>query len=508
MIEKININSVNTNNKPIKKQPQFKGAADLILGGIQMCESNPMVNVAVLDLSTAIIPRTVVEGQTNIFAGMEAFRREASGLIINCMIPGLIVAGIAKGIQGLIMGNKTQMGSCLANEDTINLVKKYWTEINKNPEYKTPEQRVHKTFENILHDTKGIDGEKTVDFADYMPHFETTIKKYTKSVIDGNVSAKELKEAYQEIAKQTFATENIMIGKDAKGYFSQNLKAVLDNTAGILKDLTKGKNINVESFARKAIKLLNTKSLLGMAVILPIAVSAQPINRWITAKTSGKKGAPIYKDFSQTKCKELSKKDKAALFRQKLISVGSMIGVAILSMGFKLPNMKVLQFSGLFPTMDQARIISTATFASRMMASEDKNDLREATFRDIATFSSFYFLGDYVAKGVASLIQKHNPKYTLINVKKPLKPNANIIDKIIHWTKDTALKSSDEVHAIAKDSSPKAAEAAIKSAKNMRAACQLANIAFSLISLGIVIPKLYRHKTEKEHKKELDNVKA
>ena len=44
-----------------------------------------------------------------------------------------------------------------------------------------------------------------------------------------------------------------------------------------------------------------------------------------------------------------------------------MIGTALLSM-MKKPSMNMLEFKGMFPTMDQARIISTATFASRMSA--------------------------------------------------------------------------------------------------------------------------------------------
>lgn len=511
MINKINTNSVNSGNKPYKSQPQFKGAIDgaiggAILSGLQMCEQVPMINVAVLDLSTAIVPRTVVEGQTNPYAGFEAFRRESSGLIINCMIPGLIVAGIAKTIQSGIMGGKTQLGDCLANEDTIKLVTKYWDEASK-IEGLDDRAKVKHTITSILKDTKGVDGHKTVDFNAEGMDFEASVETLTNKALGQEISKKDLNAAYQGIAKQTHATENIKIGKEATEYFSQNLESVLKNSTGILRDLVSGtgKGMTVETFAEKATKLVNAKSLLGMGVIIPLALSAQPINRWITAKSAGKKGAPIYKDFSETQSKDLSGKEKAALFRQKLISVASIAGVAFLSMGCKLPKMKVLQFSSLFPTMDQARIISTATFASRMMASEDKNDLREATFRDIATFSSFYFLGDYVAKGLASLIEKTtNGKYSLINVKTPIKDKANFLDKLWHWTKDTALKSSDEVYGIVKEgATPEAIEAATKKAQQMRSLCQLGNIVFSLAALGIIIPKMYRGKTSREREKEL-----
>lgn len=85
-----------------------------------------------------------------------------------------------------------------------------------------------------------------------------------------------------------------------------------------------------------------------------------------------------------------------------------MWGVAALSMLMDRPSLKMFQFKNIFPTMDQARIISAATFSSRLAAAEDKNELHENTIRDIATFSSFYFLGDYAAKGIATFLEKHN----------------------------------------------------------------------------------------------------
>ena len=69
MINKVelgNINSKNTNpNKYYvgqkRQNTSFTGLSDLALKGIQLCESKPMVNVTVLDLSTAILPRTFFE---------------------------------------------------------------------------------------------------------------------------------------------------------------------------------------------------------------------------------------------------------------------------------------------------------------------------------------------------------------------------------------------------------------------------------------------------------------
>lgn len=492
MINRIDKNSVNSSVRPLaNSRPQFSGAIDgAILAGIQACERNPMINVAVLDLATAIVPRTIVEGEANPYAGLEAFRRESSGLIVNCMIPSAIVWAIAKGIQNPIMGKGSSLASCWADTNTINLVKNHWNEakdVTKAGGYAGQKAQAYSTIKSIFDNTKGIDGDKSIDFS--KKELNKEIKELTELAFKEKITKedkKALKKIYQSIAEKTHATENLKI-KGFEGFFSQNLESIVENTPKLLKELIKGKNANVETFAQKAIHLVNRKSLLGFLVVLPLAVSMQPLNRWLTEKSSGRKGAPIYKDFTENGNRELTKKEKSDLFKQKLISVGSMVGVMLLSMGGKL---KGLQFKGKFPTMDQARIISTATFASRMLASQDKNDLREATIRDIATFASFYFLGDYVAKGTASLIEKTSKgKIKLINNLKELKPNANSWDKLVHWTKNTAIKSSHEVVG--------------KAATNMRSVCQLSNIIFSLVTLGIIIPKIYKNQTYKKREAEL-----
>ena len=124
MISKISSvdNRKNTPNwDASEKQPAFKGVGDALLRGVQMCEEMPMLNVSVLDLSTAIIPRTIIETkESNAYAGMEAFRRESSGLIVNCLLPSFIVMGMAALLQksGLAHGIKG-MSNVWANGESL-----------------------------------------------------------------------------------------------------------------------------------------------------------------------------------------------------------------------------------------------------------------------------------------------------------------------------------------------------------------------------------------------------
>lgn len=520
MIEKVSLSSVNKKNTPqwdnSCKNPSFNGIGSGIIAGVQMCEKYPMLNVTALDLSTAIVPRTIIETkESNGHAGFEAFRRESSGLFVNCLLPSFIVMGIAKLVQSPLMGDfcrkgKSSLVNTWANSDSIDKIHKFYNEAQGS----TKEEKIYNTFRNQLGSLVGVDGKETKDFAgifqipkDQYGNFagkaanekvHNALNTLTEAVLSDEHNSKKVAEAYRAIVEETHIAENIKFKGD-RAFFSNNLESVCDDTVKMLRGVVKENITDADMLARyfkKAKKLVNVKSIAGLGVIIPLAISMQPINRWITHKTSGKKGAPIYKDFNQqTEHKELTPKEKNELLAQKFISIGSMIGVTGLSMFMDRPVWKnILQFKGLFPTMDQARIISTATFASRMGAAEDRNELREATVRDIATFASFYFLGDYVAKGIATFLEKKNDGVHLINRLKENGKDANALQKLWNWAKHTSLKSSDEL-VTAKD-------------KRLRTICQIGNIAFSLLSLGVFIPIYTRSKTNKKHAEELAKLNA
>ena len=525
MLEKVSLASINRNNNnntprkgnDAQKNPAFNGGlADLPILLVQQCEKQPMVNVSVLDLSTAIIPRTIVETkESNSYAGFEAFRRESSGLIVNCLIPSFIVMGVASLLQRPIMSgfHKANLINTWANGDSIDKIHKFYHEANG----ATQEEKIYNTFRNELGSLSGVDAHATKYFDEILDikkdkngnfvgkigneKVHNAVNEFVKLTQSDKYSSKQFKKAYRDIVEETLVAENIKFHGD-KGYFSNNLESLCEDTVKMLRGVVKENITDADKLTKyfnKAKRLVNWKSIGGLGIIIPLAISMQPINRWITRKTSGRKGAPIYKDFNKdTEHKELTPKEKRELLAQKFISIGSMIGVCGLSMFMDRPVLKnIFQFKGIFPTMDQARIISTATFASRMGASEDKNELREATVRDIATFSSFYFLGDYVAKGIATFLEHKHKKegVHLINrLKEAPDKDANMFKKFWHWAKHTSLKSSDEL--------------ATHNDKRLRTICQIGNIVFSLLALGVFIPLYTRSKTNKKHAAELAKLEA
>lgn len=529
MINKVELGSVKNNRTPKyvsqknKGQTSFTGLGSLALKGIQKCEESPMINVAVLDLSTAILPRTFFETfigskkkdengnetherKLNIMGGFEAFRREGSGLLINCMIPSFIVMGAAKLLNRPIMGafNKSNLTRSWANGDTINCVSKYYT----NAQGASKEDRVFSTLKSMFDDIEGVDGDigkgglkKFKEIFANDEEYTNHLRKMAKNIVSEKPEKGYTTEMYKYLVRKSGIAENIKFSKDS-GFFSSSLGHLCDSVGDVLHGaskegiLTPNANItanegNFVKYLSKAKHLVNAKSIAGLGMIIPLAVAAQPINRWITHKLSGKKGAPIYNDDKE---RILTPEEKKQLTARKFIDVPLMWGVAALSMLMDRPSLKMFQFKNIFPTMDQARIISAATFSSRLAAAEDKNELHENTIRDIATFSSFYFLGDYAAKGIATFLEKHNKDgIKLINRLKDANPNDNIMKKFWNWAKHTKMKSTDELSAISN-------EALRTKAKNLRAVCQAGNLAFSLLSLGIFIPLYTRTQTNKKEK--------
>ena len=515
MINKIgvdNTSKINSNNVRQKEQskqnPNFKGVGAIALAGIQACERMPMVNVTVIDMLSAILPRTIVESMTNWFAGFEAFRRESSGLVVNCLIPSLVTLGIAKCINPAIMPNGVNMSRSWADSSLIDKASDYYKNAQSS-------DKVQESLKNILGNIEGFEGKNKIVFKDALKAEE--IEKYSKELAELSRSTKndrtvrkEVKKLASQIIEKVHVADNVKLADNEKIVNALSVNSMLEDSVKYFKEFQKS-GIGIEEFAQKSKKLVKTKSLAGLAVILPLAASMQYINRWITGKVSGVKGAPIYDDFGKEKDNvEETAKAKEGLLKQKLISISSMVGVSLLSM-MKRPTMNMLEFKGMFPTMDQARIISTTTFASRMAAADDKNELAEATVRDIATFSGLYFLGDYAAKGAATLIQK-STGVSLLNDTKSLKGDENVFKKAWHWVKDVNIKSSEEVvsktqqalnGAKPTDAQLKTIEKELKHARDLRSACQVANLGVSLALLGIIVPLYTRHKTKKKHEEAL-----
>ena len=207
MITRLGVEDRNLNSKYItttrdknsqKSNPNFKGGGvwNALLWGIQRCEANPMVNVAVIDMISAILPRTFVASLTNWFAGFEAFRRESSGLVVNCLIPGIIAWLGAVGLNNFIMPKGSNMSSCWADHSLIQKA----TELYSNSK---AEDKIRDSIKEILENTAGTKDKKTVVFKDILKEEEITsyvdkLRELSKS----DMKTKPLEKEVEKIAKE------------------------------------------------------------------------------------------------------------------------------------------------------------------------------------------------------------------------------------------------------------------------------------------------------------------
>ena len=511
----------------IDKRQTFSGgfsdaAFNLLDKSFSVLDKNPMIQVSFVDTVSTNIPRTLVDLKTGLAAAFETCRREFSGLFVNCLMPGLVVKGLAGILPKANELKGTNVVGSWANSDAINKFSTVYNNSGSTKEY----------VEKAISSLEGLDGTNWVKYAEKssLPEFQEAVKDITTAIgTYGRTRKNLLKSAREKLAGITKAENVLRFNGKPQSNLEETLRDITDlgskynyvknktlqsigKTAEDLTDKEVSTKVTqaIKKYNKKLNSFVNQKSLIGLAIVIAIAVSVQTINRAITRKQFNAEGAPIYKDFGKKDTtQKMDEKQKKVFFAKKLASAAGMYGLAALSM-MKKPTLGMFQFSGIFPTLDQCRWIAASTFASRMMGAEDENELRETTVRDLASFSGLYFLGDYVKKGVASAMEAASKtengakvlgeNVILLNRKKVIEkpvikagmPIAQKIGKQLsyrakqfgNWIKNTELKTASEVSSI--------------KVRNLRNLCRVADIAFSIIMLGVLLPKYNRKVTERK----------
>ncbi len=476
------------------------GIFNVIDKAFGILDKNAMIQVSFVDTVSTNIPRTLVDLKTGLAAAFETCRREFSGLFVNCLMPGLLVKALAWVLPKSKELKEINPAQSWANGAVIDRLKEIYTQI---PE-KSSEGKIKEFVKKSLEAIEGLDGTSWVKYADKaeMPEFKDATENIVKAIgKTGGERKALLKSAKAKLANVTKAENILKFNGKPQANLEETLRDITD--LGARFSNAEKNNISIENYAKSLTKFVNKKSLIGMALVIGIAVSVQTINRAITRKQFKAEGAPIYKDFGKKDTtQKMDEKQKKKFFGKKLMAAIGMYGLAALSM-MKKPSLGMFQFSNIFPTLDQCRWIAASTFASRMMGAEDENELRETTVRDIASFSGLYFLGDYVKKGVASAIEalsKTSAGKNLVGENVVLLNRSKIIEKPVsqsvsemikyrakqfgNWIKNTELKTAQEV--------------AGTKVRNLRNICRIADIAFSIVMLGILLPQYNRSVTEKK----------
>ena len=381
------VNIQNRNNQKKSDAQNFKGAGidaafNLLDKGFSVLDKNAMIQVSFVDTVSTNIPRTLVDLKTGLAAALETFRREFSGLFVNCLMPGLVVKGLANVLPKAKEFDGTDVVGSWANGASIDRLKGVYNQAQESG----AKDKTRVYVEKALGSLEGLDGKNWVKFADKAatPEYTQAVDAITEAIgKTGKERRNLLKQAQTKLVGVTKA-ENILrfngaaqsnleetlrdvadLGSKFNSVKSKTLKTLGETVDDVVKPETTSKIADsIGKYGEKLKGFVNKKSLIGMGVVIAIAVSVQSINRAITRKQFDAEGAPIYKDFGKKDTtQKMDEKKKKQFFGKKLLSAAGMYGLAALSM-MKKPSLGMFQFSGIFPTMDQCRWIASSTFAS------------------------------------------------------------------------------------------------------------------------------------------------
>ena len=153
---------------------------------------------------------------------------------------------------------------------------------------------------------------------------------------------------------------------------------------------------------------------------------------------------------------------------------------------------KKLEFTGPVTSGNAIKTVYMSTIMGRFLAADNSTELRESVTRDYFGFLNWLVFGGFAAKGVANMLDKKAEN--LFNISKEGKG-------IKHWLNNMTLKTHAEIAA-------KGKEFAKKNMWKLNAA-HLSGLAYSFITLGLVLPmindKMTKYKTRKQQQQFTNN---
>ena len=492
------INTVNNIN--------FKGPLDgAVTGFLRTCDMNEMVNAVGLDVGAMVIPRAYYDTKNrNQYAGCETFFREVSGTFINCLSAGIMAKIIAKICAKRINPEVKINPNSWYSKDSISTLTEAWKGDTKD------------YVKNVLENTSGQDGFKVNEFKNINwdkiewideakwdkikwenPKYNNIQNKLTSKegfadtiteiIRDKNLSQNDKRNALSIVEKRL--TNALGAGRDTKvningKQLNAKLENILRDTVDLGRDVL-GKE-NSEQILKKIAKTDKIKAFGAIGLTCVLGLTNQYINRKITEKRTGKKGFVGDVDFTSANRGE-QKKDKYLLLKKigaSALMVGMVFGV------MKVKNLKEfarkLEFTGPITSGNAIKTVYASTIVGRFMAADNGTELRESMTRDYLGFLNWLVFGGFAAKGVANLLDKKGE--ALFNYTKKGKG-------LKHWLNDMNLKTHNEIAAKGKDFAK----------KNMWKlnVAQASGIAYSAITLGILLPMLNAKITERKSKKKM-----
>lgn len=487
----------------------FRGPLDGTLTQVlRACDTNEMVNAVGLDVGSMVIPRSYYDTKArNEFAGAETFFREISGTFINCISAGLFAQIISKFATKYVMKDIKTNPASWYSKDSLATLKEAWEKGGK-----TTEGYLNTVLENLsgrdghgVNEFKNINwniiewndekiwqrinwkNEKYKNIQDRLKTKEDFIKTCADFIQDKNIATDDKKNVLSIMDKRLTnalgAGRNVTV-KIGDKTLETTLWNVLRDTQDMARDIFTNPDINTEKAFQKIRKVNKIKGAGAITGACLLGLTNQYINRKITEKRTGKKGFVGDVDF--TSDNHEFKKDKTLIFK-KLGASALMIGMVASVMRVKnfKEFAKKLEFTGPITSGNAIKTVYAANITGRFMAADNGTELRESMTRDYLGFLNWLVFGGFAAKGVANLLDKKG-KY-LFNYSKEGKG-------LKHWLNNMTLKTHNEVAS-------KGKEYIKKNLWKLNVA-NASGIAYSAITLGILLPmlnaKVTKHRAEKQ----------
>ena len=497
----LTINKMNT-------RPTFRGPLDGVVTGIlRTCDTSEMVNAVGLDIGAMVIPRAYYDTKArNKYAGTETFIREISGTFINCLAAGIFARYISKVASQDIMPDVKINHKSWYTNDSLATLKEAWDRSGNLDGY------VKNVFENLsgrdgqnVNEFKNIKWDKVdwIDekrwdnikwdnsgYKDIQQELKTKdgfVNTFKKLVEDKDITDKDKKNVLKIMDQRL--TNALGAGRDTEvkigdKKLSAKLENVLRDSHDMAKDIFTNRAVNADAAIKKIVKINKIKAFGAIAGASLLGITNQYINRKITEKRTGKKGFVGEVDFTSNFRKE-RKKDNFLWLKKTLASAGM---AAMVVSVMRVKNLKdfarKLEFTGPVTSGNAIKTVYAFNIIGRFMAADNGTELRESMTRDYFGFLNWLVFGGFAAKGVANILDKKGE--SLFNYTKKGKG-------LKHWLNDMSLKTHNEIAA-------KGSEFAKKNIwkLNLAHACGLA---YSAITLGILLPMVNAKMTEYKSKK-------
>lgn len=419
----------NNQNQPINlgnnNSPQFKGCVNSVF---RFLADEPVWGLTGVDLGSMVFPRTITDTKhRGAAAGFETGFREggssANNALIGCygVLAGALIASTINKKHGI------KANEIFASDEAIDIFSAKWKKHNGNIDsYAKDVVDSIKAYNpnSALADSKG--------FVSIPEANKQAIVEDLKHIATGDTSSMKARwkgtkdRLLTRIVEATGIESSLKLENGAKAT-SANSKTMMENFYTLTKSFKSEKvGNNIDKFVKDYKHFGKMRTILGISIALLIAMSAQPLNVYMSKKRTGTDG------FVGV---EGRKKDDSTTF--KVIKGASAAAMITMSLGYlgalsknplKIPAkfIEKNQYKGKNPTMNMFKSVYGGAIASRMWVSRDKDELREVCTKDVLGFFNWLMLGSVVNK---IILHKFQAKDANMLRKAPVEANEGFFYK-------------------------------------------------------------------------------